>query len=216
MSVVKCEMRKYIRENFDEKTVTQIAIDLGVSRSKVTRLSKKMGLEKEKTYKNKGEKFKMLPPPLDRYFVTETGVLVNHETNKELKWKISDTGYPLYTMQVDHVKHERYVHRLLAEAFIENPESKPHVNHIDGNKANFELSNLEWCTPKENAEHASKNNLLKVGEEHPFAKITEKEALEVKRLLSLGYSVREINNKMKNTTKSIVEKIRSGCSWKHI
>ena len=56
-------------------------------------------------------------------------------------------------------KHTRYVHRLVAEGFIPNPMSKSQVNHIDGNKGNNVLSNLEWVTPSENVHHAFKTGL---------------------------------------------------------
>ena len=65
-------------------------------------------------------------------------------------------GYYLVTLvnAKTKVRKNRFIHRLLAQAFIPNPLTKPHVNHIDGNKQNNQLVNLEWATCKENAQHA--------------------------------------------------------------
>ena len=68
-------------------------------------------------------------------------------------------GYLRVSFCVNGKSHTFKVHRLVAQAFIPNPECKPQVNHIDGNKQNNNVENLEWCTNQENQIHAVKTGL---------------------------------------------------------
>lgn len=74
-----------------------------------------------------------------------------------------------------------WVHRLVAAAFIPNPENKPQVNHMDCDRKNNNVSNLEWCTPMENYHHAKLNGRLKYkkGEDNSQSKITSEMALQI-------------------------------------
>jgi len=82
------------------------------------------------------------------------GCIVNTETGKTKNVWISKIGYPCVSISEGGFSKTEYVHRLLAKAFIDNPEDKKQVNHIDGNKANNNINNLEWVTPSENILHA--------------------------------------------------------------
>lgn len=80
---------------------------------------------------------------------------VRNLTGKVLKTYIQNCGYE----QVKLMNKHKQIHRLVAMCFIDNPEHKKYVNHIDGNKLNNNVSNLEWCTNSENIIHARKTGL---------------------------------------------------------
>ena len=96
------------------------------------------------------------------YFVSEKGKIFSFK-NKinmiELVLEIQNNGYVYVNLYKNGKRKHARVHRLVAEAFIENPGSKPVVNHKDGNKQNNDVSNLEWVTHKENCIHCHKNKL---------------------------------------------------------
>ena len=88
---------------------------------------------------------------------------------KELNPDVAPNGYYRVTLADGKRKAQRYLHRLLAELFIPNPDNLPQVNHKDGNKLNCSLDNLEWVTNKENVVHAYRHGLIQHvrGEDHP-------------------------------------------------
>ena len=95
-----------------------------------------------------------------KYYVSNLGFIKNKH-DKILKPYYSSGNYG-YIKIVDNKRHHHIrIHRIVAETFIPNPENKPCVNHIDGNKHNNNVSNLEWCSYSENMKHGFKNNLYK-------------------------------------------------------
>ena len=98
-----------------------------------------------------------------KIFVSNYG-RVKGKSGKLLKQQISPTGYFVICIKPNGRKEKAKclkVHRLVARAFLENPNNLPVVNHKDANKLNNNIENLEWCTYKQNAIHAKENGLLK-------------------------------------------------------
>ena len=100
-----------------------------------------------------------------RYVISSNG-LVKSISNAKFKYprilkeRISDRGYNKAVLYNNGKPKTYFIHRLVASAFIFNEHSKPFVNHIDGIKLNNNLNNLEWCTHKENINHAVKIGLF--------------------------------------------------------
>lgn len=90
-----------------------------------------------------------------KYEINRFGVIKNTITGKILVPSTSKTGYQFVKLnRPDSTRKNALVHRLVAEVFIQNPLKKPQVNHIDGNKRNNCVDNLEWVTPSENIKHS--------------------------------------------------------------
>lgn len=93
------------------------------------------------------------------YLIDEYGNIYSKRFKKLLNPKHNHDGYLRIQIWKNNKCEFVSVHRLVAETFIENPLNKPFVNHKDGNKQNNHVSNLEWCTQKENIKHAWSNGL---------------------------------------------------------
>lgn len=108
------------------------------------------------------------------YSVSTSGEIRNDSSGKIKKPYINPCGYYNVDLYEDGYRYKKRVHRLVGEAFIENPECKPQINHKDGNKLNNTIDNLEWVTESENMQHAFAIGLAKpsrsmLGKKNPNA-----------------------------------------------
>lgn len=89
------------------------------------------------------------------YEVSNLGNVRNKTTKYILKGRITKSGYLQVSIKLDETQKftNQYIHRLVALYWIENPQQKKEVNHIDGNKENNNVDNLEWVTASENQKH---------------------------------------------------------------
>lgn len=108
-------------------------------------------------------------------------------------------------------RFRRIVHRLVAEAFVDNPNLKDQVNHIDGCKSNNSCGNLEWCTSQENHEHRVSVLKLNVGSGNGQSKITEMDSIHIRRSKESSSHLAA----MFGVSTTNIRYIRRGVTWKH-
>ena len=92
----------------------------------------------------------------EKYEVSNLGKVRNIKSGRVLKTSLNNNGYLRLFLCKNNKRKHLYLHRIIATAFIDNPDEKPCVNHIDENKLNNDLSNLEWCTVRENLIHGTR------------------------------------------------------------
>lgn len=90
----------------------------------------------------------------ENYSIDEKGKVFSIKRGKFLKPKKDKDGYMCYTLYNEGKREHKFEHRLVAQAFIPNPDNKPQINHINGIKHDNRIENLEWCTNSENQIHS--------------------------------------------------------------
>ncbi|WP_200411333.1 NUMOD4 domain-containing protein [Virgibacillus salexigens] len=140
----------------------------------------------------------------------------NKRRGKLLKPAKSKQGYLYVSLYRNRESKKMRVHRLVAFMFIPNTENKYEVNHINGNKLNNKVNNLEWVTREENNKHAYVTNLNScIGEGHHQAKLTVKQVVDIHERLMRGERgvtlAREYGVK-----KRTISDIKLGISWRSV
>lgn len=126
-------------------------------------------------------------------------------------------GYFAVNLYSKTCKHY-YIHRLVAESFIPNPEKLREVNHLDCNKLNNHVSNLEWCNRMRNLKHSYENGLKRCGEKHGMHKLTENEVLQIRNEYvknSKDKSLHKLADKY-GVDWCTIQAIVTGKLWKHL
>lgn len=149
------------------------------------------------------------------YYITDDGRVWSEKTKKFLSAQYDRDGYVKVQMRSTDNKSHRYsIHRLVMENFkpfkgMENFQ----VNHIDGNKENNSLENLEWCTASENIHHAIENNLR--AKVNGAAKLTETQVIEIYRRSNNGETNVALGKEY-NLHPDSIGRIKSKSKWKKI
>ncbi len=140
--------------------------------------------------------------------MTRDGQVQNIETGNWLKGEVNNSGY----RRVMFKKKRYFVHRLVAETYIPNPDKLPQVNHKDGNKLNNHVNNLEWCDGCENQQHRYYVLEKDLGSKNSNSKLTEE---DVKLIRERPFSGREMA-RMFGVSQTLVRRVLNNECWKHV
>lgn len=142
-----------------------------------------------------------------------------NKTGREKCLKSSDRkGYDAVILSRNGNRVCKSIHRLVLEAFTPNPNNKPQVNHIDGDKKNNNVNNLEWCTAKENTRHSFKNGLQNIlrGSDVYNSRLSPNDILQMRSIYDHGWANQSELADAYNISFQHAHKILRNKVWRHI
>ena len=151
------------------------------------------------------------------YWIYDNGDLWDVECQRMKKRILYKKGYYKYSLYINGKEKRFFIHRLVLMTFspVEGMENLQ-VNHIDGDKSNNNLSNLEWCTQSENQKHAFRMGLLsRKGERNSQAKLTEDDVYKICDMILNGVPTKEIASQFRITPSSVWN-IKNHKKWRDI
>jgi len=142
------------------------------------------------------------------------GIKWYYHTPKILECGLNNHGYKFTVLRINGIDTGRLLHRMFANKFLPNPLNLPFINHKDADKTNNDITNLEWCTQKENVRHAFSMGIVNTafGENAGKSKLKENEVFDIfnskeqKSILAKRYKVNF----------SSIHAIKTGKNWKHL
>lgn len=157
------------------------------------------------------------PELYDRYYVSEDGNVYTDYGNKKMSDSAKQQGYIVNSFYGPNgYRKDIKRHVLIAKVFLGNSsKEKNQINHIDGNKTNNRVDNLEWVTSKENIRHAWEHNLAKPqrGDNCPSSILTEKEVLEIVKLFQDKQMTGREIAKLYNVSPQTISAIKCRHNW---
>jgi len=136
---------------------------------------------------------------------------------KILKQQLDKDGYPRITLRLNGKRfNSKHIHRLVAEAFIENNDSTLQVNHKDLNKLNNSIENLEWVTGKENMQHAYDNGVINITTPSKIGVMKIKKRIKCIETNTIYNSIRDAANELKLNEASISNSMNPRQRIKHV
>ena len=155
------------------------------------------------------------------YEITKEGVVINLKTNRKYKGKIGNNGYLTFHTKRNNKCYTYSIHRLLAIKYIPNPNNYPVINHIDGNKLNNSIDNLEWCTHSHNTKEAVRLGLMNYSNNCGPCKKVIQINKDTKEIIKIYNSIIEASKELKINRTGISNccsgryKTSGGYIWKY-
>jgi hypothetical protein len=144
------------------------------------------------------------------------GAVKYHIKGRFLTPQADEKGYLHVNLVKDGKIHVINVHRLIAKAFIPNPNNVAQVNHKNAVKSDNRVQNLEWCTAKQNSIHAIKVGVGAFGERNGMSKLTEADAALIRELYAEGNLTYRALGQRYGVTYHPIYAIVHGKTWKHV
>jgi hypothetical protein len=150
----------------------------------------------------------------ERYAVSNLGRVIDLKNRKYMNFNDNGAGYMTVPLMGDKSKPKiRYVHRLVAKAFLDNPENLPQVGHKDHSRDNNALENLYWTTQKNNTQDGIKAGRINAKKRGETKKLTKVQICEIALLSTEGYGVNEIAQKLDFPRTTISSVFNGRSNW---